>query len=446
MPHSDGFGGPRSTTEDPRNMTLLVANIANEKQPRANRYPYAALKVLDFVNRARQSLISQIQGPVRLLMWIEDSDKRIFLPRTVDHRGKLASQLEAYCHVEEIIGCMKPVRGSRRENILDVRSSDAVAKRMIENNLQIPPSRQINSNNKTFDLSDTSRDWHRELCELEEAFEIGKLAQFIGLPPGPLVSGKTPGRKDPRTFSPEWLRLRTLRGVLKGQNSEIDKVRGFVQQQAEIDELDMEANREDIGKDEREKALESLDIKIKNFKDATDMLSKKELYRLMFIDDDRRAMEMDPPLLMWDRRSAEPLIAQANEFHTPREMALLDFQMKPKESFRLTSEQAMWSDMITTALFNPRGPTNLKQLNVVRPGAYEALVSNISALRDPRQGGRRDVDSVRIRAMTPEIFHGLAIAWDNWAFKPSLADVLSRFNPQEAKLLRSRSVAARNFI
>ena len=42
---------------------------------------------------------------------------------------------------------------------------------------------------------------------------------------------------------------------------------------------------------------------------------------------------MDPPLLMWDRRNAEPILAEDDEFyHLNKPMALLDFQPQPQSS------------------------------------------------------------------------------------------------------------------
>ena len=153
----------------------------------------------------------------------------------------------------------------------------------------------------------------------------------------------------------------------------------------------------------------------------------KQLTKLIFLDDDRRAFAMNPPLLMWDRRKADPLLAREDEFYAPGQVALLDFQSKTTDEFPMTQEQSIYFDMISTSLFAPRGPATPKHLKTMAPGAFEALVPQVPAIRDPRKGGRYDVETVRVRAMTAEMIHGLALAWDNWVFKPSIEDALVTF-------------------
>ena len=86
----------------------------------------------------------------------------------------------------------------------------------------------------------------------------------------------------------------------------------------------------------------------------------------------------------------------------------------------MNEKQEDYFDDIATHLMSVRGPATLHHLNKLAPGAFEALASKVPALRDPRKGGRRDIDFVRNRTLTPEVFHGLALAWDQWLFMPGL--------------------------
>lgn len=440
IPDAEGRGGPPPTTKIPNNSTLIVANLAHLKSfiPETSRTGLFNIKALDFVHDTRHKTNFHARGPTRMLMWTLDSDKRTLLPRTVFARAKLAAFLEAECHVEEIVGFLPSTKGAQRETLLNIESSKRVSRCMAENKIYMPSNRRPTQLNDLPYLSDVPRNWHRELQELEEKFEARRLSQFVGIPPGPIVNRRSKGvKKDGRILSPEYSRMTTLRTALKAKGVKKTKLEGLLQKQAEIDKLDLEACNENISDKTREQMQEKMDTVNKDLKFELEKLHEKEIYSYRFFDDDRRALSMNPPLLMWDQRSAEPLIPEPSEFSNSKKLCLLDFQPKMSNQLpRMTSEQSLYFDMIATALLGSKAPKSLKSLNTVGPGAYEALVPHVAAIRDPRKGGRRDVDSVRVRTMTPEMLHGLAVAWDNWAFKPPLADVLTQYGMNQEIIAR----------
>ena len=379
-----------------------------------------------------------------MLIWMADPDKHSILPRTVENRTRTSSILEAYCHVEEVAGTGSRPK-IRREDALDRRSAARVAEKMRRSGIPVLEEDQSSLDDASLDLSSTSRDWHRELHDLEEGFRTEKISQFVGQPPGPRKRKRWGAEGDPER-TPEYKRMLRLRGVLSGQNREIKKVGELVQKQAEIDQMDLEiARSESMPEKKRQSKLKELDARIADLKELQDQLTEKERYRCMFLDDDRRAFEMDPPLLMWDRRNAEPLTAKEDDFHQPQELALVDFRINPDSHIpSTTSDQDMYYDMLASALLAPKGPTTAKHLNSVGPGAYQALLKHVSTFKDPRKGGRRDVESVRARTMTPEMLRELALAWDQWAFKPPLADTLAQSDPGMVQLIRGGGPAARD--
>lgn len=437
----DGRGGASPTTEVPNNSILLVANVAGQSflGHSARRGHAAHSKALDFANAAKHNSGFQRHGPTRLLMWMADVDKRSILPRSVGYRGKLAALMEANLDVEEIVETPTSTKGAiRREDALELESNKRVTKRMQEQNIQIPLHRQAKPPNNMLTLSITSRDWHKELDQLEEAFKTQKLSQFVGMPPSPLIPVLLGGSRKLAEYTPEYKRMATLRGVLAGQNVAFSKANQYMQRQEEIDELDLKLHRERTSARKQEEELKILDSTIRDYQEQLETLSMKMQHRVLFLDDDRRAFAMDPPLLTWDRRTAEPLVAEVDEFYVAKELALLDFQPKTTNQFPMTSEQYLYFDVIATSLLGLKGPTTLKILNRMAPGAYEALVPKVPAIRDPTKGGRRDVESVRARVLTPEMLHGLAIAWDNWVFKPPVADTLAQFSASYEYRARER--------
>ena len=412
---------------------LILANLADQalkhtpgsREP-TNRGSHSHMKAIDLAHAVRMKSAFQAYGPTRVLMWMPDAEKRPLLPTTVSYRGKLAAYAESAFHVEEVAGLAYAPSKNRREDYLDIESSRIVAKRMEEDRTLIPPECQVKVSIASPVTSSKTRVWHAELADLDKAFKTFKLPQFVGQPPGPLVPSQS-GPKAPRT-TPEYKRYAQLKAIFASQNRNVDKMNQILHRQEEIDRLDLAAYREGIDKTEQERELEVIDPKIKAFKDEVNQLLPDHRERLMYIDDDRRAFSLNPPLLSWDRRRAEPLLVQPDDFYPTKELALLDFQPLPAEKqFPMTSEQSLYFDVICTNLFSPRGPTTLEHLNHVAPGACEALVPKCPAITDPRRGGRRDVESMRVRNLTPEMLWQLAIAWDEWLFKPSMSDLLTQF-------------------
>jgi len=433
--------------ERKRSPILIIANLANQaiKTSTANdsvsRFTNSHIKSIDLAHAVRMRSAFQAYGSTRILMWLPDAEKRALIPRTVAYRGKVAVYLESTFRVEEIAGGAPLLTRARREDSLDMESSKLVAKRMEEDKIQIPPERQSKSID-TASKSSTFRAWHAEMEELEKGFESLEYSQFLGKPPAPMVFLKA---NNPFPVTPEFERLRTLRRTLNLQNKIIDIVNAKLQMQEEIDQLDLAAQRAGIDPAERERELSVIDAKLGAFKHELGKLSQKHRDRLLFLDDDRRAFSLNPRLLMWDRRRADPLKVQSDEFHTAKELALLDFQpLPPEKQFPLTSDQSIYFDMISTNLFAPRGATTLKYLNYSAPGAYEALVPHAPAVTDPTKGGRRDVESVRIRNLTPEMLWQLAKAWDEWLFKPSMSDTMTQFGVNYGKDLLMRRGLMRN--
>lgn len=448
----EGYGGPPPTTAEPNNSILIVANLAGQRykvlgEPRAALS--AHLKAIDFAHAVRHRSGFQSYGPARMLMWLSDEDKRVLLPRTVGYRGKLSVYMEANCNLEEVVGFPHASEAKiRREDALDIESSKQVAQRMEENNIKIPMHRQARPGDRISDLSKVSRTWHRELQDLEEGFSKGNFNQYVKGSAAEAIGedvsrakSEKAKKKDPVILTPEYKKMMTLRYVANGQNVTIERINTLLETQEKIDKINLELHRDNVKAWEKKEIIKAIDSESQKLKIELETLTAKQIKALFFLDDNRRAFAMDPPLLMWDRRSAEPLSAHEDEFYAQGEIALLDFQPESTHRFPMTSEQSIYFDLISTSLFGPAGKTTLKHLKTIAPGAYEALVPQVPAIRDPRKGGRYDVNSVRVRTVTPEMIHGLAVAWDNWVFKPPIEDALTQFGTNFEESITSKKGA-----
>ena len=444
-----GYGGTPSRNGEPNNSILIIANLAGQTKTmreHARAATSAHLKAIDFSHDVRHKTGFQQYGPTRMLMWLSDEDKRALLPRTVGYRVKLSVFMEANVALEEIVGSRrKSVVRIRREDFLESQSRKEVALRMQEEGMMIPEGRQCGPEDRGSDVSKISRHWHSELQELEEDFQAGKFSQYVKTPAAKSINGRMPRAMNGKAItedslpeSPEYQRMMLLRYDANGQNVLIDRVEAVLRKQKKIDEMDSDLYREDIKASEQKNDVKALESRTQDFKAELEKLTTKQVSVLLFRDDDRRALAMDPPLLMWDRRKAEPLLAGEDEFYAPDQVALLDFQPKATDEFPMTPEQSIYFDLIASSLYSPATQATFRRLDTIAPGAFDALVPQVAAIHDPRKGGRRDIDSVRVRTATPEMIHGLAVAWDNWLFKPPIEDLLLRFGVNSEERAKSK--------
>ena len=382
------------------------------------------IKSIDLIHSVREQDGFHAYGPTRVLMWMDNFEKRGLVPRTVCYRGKLAIGLESTFHVEEVASAPHNVGKSLREDAIEANSRSIVAQRMKDDNFHTPPRRQQTESDSNL-VSPKTRGWHAEYEKLKDGFEKQKISQFVGKPPGPMVPAR-PGVQD-FPYTREFKKLLAFQSKFKFENKRHDRLDALLQQQEEIDRLDLDAQRMEKNSEKQRKAIESLESKTSAYHDRIKTLSSKDIERLYFLDDDRRAFSQQNQCLTWDHRRAEPLVVEPDEFYPPSELALLDFQPLPTDQrLPMTSEQAMYFDAITTHLLGHRGPTTLEYLDTMAPGAYAALVPKAPAITDARKGGRRDSQSVRVRTLTTEMLWQLAMAWDKWLFKPGMGELLRR--------------------
>lgn len=188
-----GHGAAVAQGDAPNHSILILVNMARGKATRARTVGKfnSHYRILSFMNALRHRTGLHSHGPVRMLLWLDDKEKKSLLPQTVSTRKKISLQLETYCHVEEIVG-----GGSwgqqYRDTALDLQSGAAVAKRIRDRGIVIPGHRQdelqrqigqpmitMNHRNQAFSTV-TGREWQKELQQLQAAFDRGEFSQQEG--------------------------------------------------------------------------------------------------------------------------------------------------------------------------------------------------------------------------------------------------------------------------
>lgn len=431
-----------------QNKSLLInANLTHHRRKSTTlRYPpyHKCIKRLidDFIFKTG----FQAHGFVRVLMWLNDQDKQNVLPRAVCRRKLLALQVETTCHVEEVVGGANEVKDKekKREDFLNIRSGVRAAEEMKRNNTRIPKERQDEIQMKVQDylmnLNDEEvksatdpqnvivnkhRKWHEELKQLEKDFREGNSVKFINAPSSAQTGLETrKPRESSFIHSPEFIRLVQLQRNYRNERKNQAIMDDFFQQQAAIDALELEASNvglDDLQRSRKLKEFTRLNAKLKF---QLEQMTFKCQNTFRSYNNDRKAFALNPPLLMWDRRNAEPLVAREEEVVPTKEIALLDFQRNLSHLYPMNREQKTQWDRLMYFFFTLSSQTP-HALNSFAPGAFDAIVPQAPALWDPFRGGRKDLSLLEARSFTPEMCHQITLALDRWEFKPSTTELPS---------------------
>ncbi|KAL8642267.1 MAG: hypothetical protein Q9228_001033 [Teloschistes exilis] len=375
-------------------------------------------------------------GPVRMLAWAPEKEKAAILPYTVLHRSLFSLELEMNCHIEKIV-TSAVVSRQQRDQSVELMSRQRVARRMQELGVKIPSGRQNDlrkdiqevlappDDNETSPQVSTAslpaRGWHDELQDLRQQFQAGGFARSDAELPGKAEKKVPKGA----VKTPEYLRMIELERNLKFNTKRSGEIDIPLREQAGIDALDSQAHDPTLDEAKRLVTLQELQERKAKLKQYLELKSSRLRLDFEFYKQDRRAFARNPPLLMWDRRIAEPLRAYGEEFHPQRDMCLLDVEPCFPPPYPLTfAAQASFFQMLMTALFQ-NASDNLRTLDKIAPGAFDAITPKVPALRDPARGGERDLQDLPIRRLTPEMAHGLLLAWFEWPSKPELSYLLT---------------------
>ena len=427
-----------------RNASLLIlANLGYNTRSAKKRNDSGSwvlspfLKISDYLGAVEGRHGFHCSGGVRMLLWMLDREKGQILPRSVAHRRALALRGERVCHIEEIVGCPIGVDAQKRETDIDVESSKLVKERQRGEGIDVSFSRsdglaeQVDEDSSESikdepksvgSLLATPQEWTAELQELERGFKELRYSKIVGGPPGFRPGSRIrPGQ----VFTPEYNRLQVLSKAKKAQGKKMTSVEEFLRIKEEIDSEDLAISQE-TGSDAhlRQRRLEALDGRINDYGTKIQKLSKEWQHKIYFIADNRRAWGRDSPLLMWDQRTAEPIIPSDKDFYNAP-MALLDF--RPKDSLsNLTKSQRSYREAMITTFFTLPQFSIIRALDALAPGAAKAVIPLAPTLRDPQKGGQRDLDQLRVRMLTPEMVDEVAVAFDQWAFKPTVPELSRR--------------------
>ena len=108
-------------------------------------------------------------------------------------------------------------------------------------------------------------------------------------------------------------------------------------------------------------------------------------------------------------------------------MTLLDlFPRTYPASLARTPDSHTYFDFILSCLFLQPRQSIVRGLETLAPGAAAVIIPRAPSLRDPKRGGRRNLDQLRVRMLTADMIEELVIAWESWPFKPSMGEMMMK--------------------
>ncbi|KAL9031086.1 MAG: hypothetical protein Q9196_000849 [Gyalolechia fulgens] len=423
-----------SKSKKPSQRILILANTARPGLATADqtRSTSAYRKLRTWCEDVNLSTGFHAAGPVRMLLWFPDREKKPILPRTIQYRSKLSLMLEMTSDIEEIVSADDMLTGKKkmRDMGTELMSEQRVAKRMEEAGMTIPDGRrtelyeQVEGNGKALPASSTGvrmRHWHKELHDLQQRFQSGEFAQSDGIEPG-IVKRLQRGAR----LTPEYARLVELERNLKHIAKRTRLIEELLYEQDQIDSLNAQSIDSNLGESQQAALQAEVQERKKRLQERLDKTSGSHTRdEFKIFRDERKAFNMNPPLLQWDQRKADPLRAYNTEFYPEAGLCLVDVEPKRTLSYSMTGMQATTFSVLMTALWK-RSTENLSTLDNVTPGAFDAIIPKVPALTDPSRGGERDVLDLPIQRLTPEMAYGILMAWLDWPFHLDLADFPQR--------------------
>jgi transcription factor 1 len=435
LPHQKllAQGDPR--LEQPNNTLLFVANLGFYPNKAYQGFSSATtLMIHQLMTAIRAHSLFQGYGLVRMLVWMQDKEKSSVLPRMISARKKSTLEAEISCkNIFEIAGLDESHSGVRREHIIDLESAKAVTKKTSRVNMETPKGRMgtmekaLKEGLKVFIPygDDVARPYYKELQELEERYAKGIYRDANPTDPANLNPSGRPGQVS-KTRSAEYDRLRYLRGRAVEASNRAGIVESMIFDYEYI--LDKYAELRKKGITRVGESQCEVQQMLSNWKDRLYELSINTTKVLIGRIDDRRALRQNPPILLWDRREAEPLIVRNDEFFPKRGMCLLDFH--PKTLWPILRGKNITSydyfEYIANTLFmNPTQPIT-RGLSSLSSGAADWIIPRCPSLTDTANGGVISLDQLSVRTLNQKMLQEITDAWMDWPFRLTKPEIVWR--------------------
>ncbi|KAH0492770.1 hypothetical protein TgHK011_007708 [Trichoderma gracile] len=406
-------------TEPKRNDTLLVtANLSTfPKKSFLGFDSISTMVIYQFMSSIKSSSLFQKYGLVRMLLWVNDDEKRRLIPKSINRRKRGSFEAELACEwVHEVAGQELEAenRHTLRDEWINKESGLNVLARMQAKGLEVPKGRESKTYKDSLQSKHlmgqklagvhvpvVARPFKKELEDLENEFE----------------------EEDHEGVLPD--RLKALRSRVRYEASHYNVFLEMLQEHERISAL---ATEDPVAFQEANEA----------WNERIDNMKKNQRMEFNVLRDSYHLFRQTPPALLWDRREYEPLTAMPDEFFPNAPTALLDLQ--PKAMHHLlrqigpnSNHAGDISDVMLRSWWNQTILPAHKAMDSLWPGFGE-LVSEVPSLRDSRRGGTplTGHGSLSARSINEGQWIEMLEAWMRWPFRPTYGQMLGRMSEEDA--------------
>ncbi|KAJ4348370.1 uncharacterized protein N0V89_009744 [Didymosphaeria variabile] len=170
---------------------------------------------------------------------------------------------------------------------------------------------------------------------------------------------------------------------------------------------------------DKEHALQVLETMNENMEAALIDLSSIRRTGAISEANERISLKSPVPRLQWDHRPYEPLVMHEDEVWPMKRACLIDSEPRPFPPGRGANWWSWILDFAYALLQTPNASVK-KALDTMQPGA-SSLCDEVSSLRDPKRGGRLDLDHLKVSMLTNEMITDLHQAYMDWPFRDGSA-------------------------
>ncbi|RFU75256.1 ribosomal rna adenine methylase transferase [Trichoderma arundinaceum] len=402
--------------EPTRNDTLLVtANLSTfPKKGFLGFDSISTMVMYQFMSSIKSSSLFQKYGLVRMLLWVNDEEKRRLLPKSLNRRKRGSFEAELACEwIHEVAGqeLEAESRYALRDEWINKESGLNTLGRMQAQGLKVPKGREVKmykdslKSNKLIGKKlagvhapSIARPFKKELEDLEHEFE----EEYLGAS----------------------TRLKVLRSREKTDTNQSKMFLDLLQEHEKICAMAMEDPS----------AFEQAN---KDWNEKIDNLKKNQRMEFNVVKDGYHLFRQDPPALLWDRRAYEPLAARPDEFFPNAPTALLDIQPKAMHPLLRqigpnSNHAGDVSDVMLRSWWNLTLQPAHKAIEGLWPG-FGDLITEVPSLRDVRGGGTPMTGhgSLSARSINEEQWTEILETWMRWPFRPTYGQMLSRMSEED---------------
>lgn len=422
--------GPPVNTEDPQlrqpNDSLLVTGSLMFTPMLKGLGGFSSL-VKQLMFHFVESMLSRdtfhTHGPARMLFWMPEDEINYAVPRTIASQNKASITFQRLSDMNKVVmPNVLPMSAGRgavsRDPALQLESSIKVLRNAEKNGFVVPDQRRSTVHGLVEDYLRLTDECQKPMMPsvfmefLKEQYLNGKsitglCSQYLP----EILSAEIHGQSQ---HSPG--RLSRMRAASKYRGTGGDQRWLVANKGEEMYHVECQILRTvDEGKrKELEERLHNLE---KSYQEGADRLTRLNEDRLAAEVDDRIVVRgHTAPNLRWDSRPFEPLTIHSAEIWPTVRAGLLDTLPKPIEEGNAIEEYEYFKDLLMPMLDHPRMSVP-KALEGLSAGASE-LIKEVPSLRDPAQGGRLNIDNMRVRMLTPNMVDDISRAMREWLFRP----------------------------